>query len=58
MKDGRFVPTSTGGITLLDANGKAITDATTVAKYVTDGAVVKYSDTASKILVSSIDRIW
>ncbi|MDD2697823.1 MAG: flagellar hook capping FlgD N-terminal domain-containing protein [Arcobacteraceae bacterium] len=58
MEDGRFVTDSSGNITLLDADGKTITDATTIAKYVTDGAVAQYADTASKILVSSIDRIW
>ncbi|MBI3874037.1 MAG: flagellar biosynthesis protein FlgD [Arcobacter sp.] len=57
MKDGRFVPTSTGGITLLDVNGKTITDAATIAKYVTDGAVVKYADTTNKILASNILKI-
>jgi len=58
MEDGRFVTDSSGNITLLDADGKTITDADTIAKYVTDGAVVKYADTASTILVSSIDKIW
>jgi flagellar basal-body rod modification protein FlgD len=58
MKDGRFVPSSTGGITLLDANGKIITDAATVAKYVTDGASVTYASSPTKILVSSIKEIW
>jgi flagellar basal-body rod modification protein FlgD len=58
MKDGRFVPSSTGGITLLDKDGKTITDATTVAKYVTDGAVVTYADATNKILASSVKKIW
>jgi flagellar basal-body rod modification protein FlgD len=58
MEDGRFVTDSSGNITLLDADGKTITDATTIAKYVTDGSVVKYSDTTSTMLVSSIDKIW
>jgi hypothetical protein len=58
MKDGRFVPSSSGGITLLDKDGKTITDATTIAKYVTDGASVTYASSPTKILVSSIKEIW
>lgn len=58
MKDGRFVPNSTGGITLLDSSGKIITDSATVAKYVTDGAVVTYADATNKILASSVKKIW
>ncbi len=58
MKDGRFVPNSAGGITLLDTSGKVITDAETVAKYVTDGAVVTYADATNKILASSVKKIW
>lgn len=58
MKDGRFVTDSSGKITLLDADGKTITDATTIAKYVTDGPVAQFATTPTKILVSSIDKIW
>jgi flagellar basal-body rod modification protein FlgD len=58
MKDGRFVPNSSSGITLLDTNGKAITDAAAIAKYVTDGASITYASTPTKILVSSIKEIW
>lgn len=58
MKDGRFVTDSSGNITLLDSDGKKVTDATTIAKYVTDGAVTQYATTPTKILVSSIDKIW
>lgn len=58
MEDGRFVTDSSGNITLLDKDGKTITDATTIAKYVTDGPVVKYDTETTKILVSNIDKIW
>ncbi len=58
MENGRFVTDSSGNITLLDENGDTITDEATVAKYVTDGAVVKYDTEPTKILVSSIDKIW
>lgn len=58
MDKGRFVPSSTGGITLLDKDGKVITDADTVAKYVTDGASVVYSETPTKILVSAVKEIF
>ncbi len=58
MDKGRFVPSSTGGITLLDKDGKVITDADTVAKYVTDGASVVYSKTPTKILVANVKEIW
>ena len=58
MEDGRFVTDSSGNITLLDQDGNTITDATTIAKYVTDGPVVKYDTETTKILVSSIDKIW
>jgi hypothetical protein len=46
------------GSYLLDANGKTITDATTIAKYVTDGASVTYAATPTKILVSNVKEIF
>ncbi len=58
MQDGRFVTDTSGNITLLDKDGVKITDADTVAKYVTDGAIPTYATTASKLLFSSINRIW
>ena len=58
MDKGRFVPSSTGGITLLDKDGKTITDEATVKKYVTDGASVTYASTPTKILVSADKEIW
>ena len=58
MDKGRFVPSSTGGITLLDKDGKTITDEATVKKYVTDGASVTYASTPTKILVSAVKEIW
>ena len=58
MQDGRFVTDTSGNITLLDEDGAKITDADTVAKYVTDGAITIYADTVSKLLVSNINRIW
>jgi flagellar basal-body rod modification protein FlgD len=58
MDKGRFVPSSTGGITLLDKDGKTITDETTIKKYVTDGASVAYASTPTKILVANVKEIW
>ncbi len=58
MDKGRFVPSSTGGITLLDKDGKTITDEATVKKYVTDGASVTYASTPTKILVADVKEIF
>jgi flagellar basal-body rod modification protein FlgD len=56
MEEGRFV-LEDGKIVLLDKNGDKITDQTTLDKYKTDGAVVKYDDEYTKLQVANLTKI-
>lgn len=58
MEDGRFKLDDSGKLVLLDKDGEVITDEATIAKYTYGGEMINYSNETSKILVSSVQKIW
>jgi flagellar basal-body rod modification protein FlgD len=58
MEDGRFKLDDSGKLVLLDKDGEVITDEAIIAKYTYGGEMINYSDETSKILVSSVQKIW